>query len=196
MSTRSDIIAQFSNLKWGRIYCHWDGYLAHNGKILFEHYTDQKKVESLIMLGDLSILGPEIGKKHKFDWNGDLYDRHKKKLITDAEYEKLQAKGYEMCTAYKRDRGEKGTDPTIRDTLAQVWPEEDTWTEFTYVWRDGAWLVGDPDEGTQTLVNLGDALLGKKIITPKVKMFGGAILGKHLPHDPKDPDSHKWASNI
>ena len=84
---------------------------------------------------------------------------------------------------------------SVRDTLAQVWPGEDAWTEFTYVWRSAdlslegrKWYVGDPNEGSQTLIDLGDALLGKKIITPKVKMFGGAIIGKHLPHDPKDPD--------
>ena len=194
MSTRSDIIAQLADLRWGRIYCHSDGYLEHNGRILFENYTGQKKIERLIALGDLSSLGPEIGKKHDFNWFDKLYQKRKKNLITDDEFEKAKEVGWNVCRAYGRDRGEKGTSATIRDTLAQVWPEEDTWTEFTYVWRGGKWWVGDPDEGTQTLVDLGEALLGKKIVAPKVKAFG-MTLGKHLPLDPSKP-AHKWAGNL
>ena len=30
------------------VYCHWDGYLDHNGKILLENYKDPFKVQLLI----------------------------------------------------------------------------------------------------------------------------------------------------
>lgn len=39
------------------IYCHFDGYLDGVGKILVEHYTTPKKVESLLNLGPISSLG-------------------------------------------------------------------------------------------------------------------------------------------
>jgi len=73
---------------------------------------------------------------------------------------------------------------TIADTLEGCWPANDTWTEFTYVWTEGQWWVGDPDEGTQTLINLGDALMGKKTLKPAIKVFG-AVVGHHTAHDPK-----------
>ena len=39
------------------IYCHWDGYLSHNGKLLDQHYDSDVKVAELLALGDLSTLG-------------------------------------------------------------------------------------------------------------------------------------------
>lgn len=181
MGTRSDIIVHMADGRWGRIYCHWDGYLEHNGKILFDHYTDQKHAESLIALGDLSVLGPSIGRKHPFDkprYGTPAHELHEKRYAG-------------MCTAYGRDHGEKDVAARFADTLAAAWPETDTWTEFTYVWDDGRWWVGDPDESTQTLIDLGDALTGKKTLKPAVKAFGMTI-GRHAAHDPKNPDTHNW----
>jgi hypothetical protein len=39
-----------------QIYCHWDGYLEHNGKILFNHYVDPYKTRELIDMGSISSL--------------------------------------------------------------------------------------------------------------------------------------------
>lgn len=47
MATRSDIIAKMSDGRWGRIYCHWDGYPEAAGATLLRHYTDQTKIEPL-----------------------------------------------------------------------------------------------------------------------------------------------------
>lgn len=198
MGTRSDIIVHRADGKWHRIYCHWDGYLSHNGKILFDAYTDQKHADALVALGNLSVLGPKIGTKHPFDkpdFNTPAYAVHEKKYDG-------------MCTSYIRDRGlgnwhyaktkaeflklEAGE---IGDTLQAVWPDANTGTEFTYVWDQGKWYVADPDEGTQAMIDLGDALSGKRTLTPNVKAFGGPmVIGKHLPHDPASPDNHKWSS--
>lgn len=117
MGTRSDIIVHRADGKWHRVYCHWDGYLSHNGKILFDHYTAQKQVEALVAPGDLSSLAPKCTKPkgHSFD---------------------EAVKGY--CVYYGRDRGEDDVAGTIGDTLFEVWPEQDAWTEFTYVWCDEA----------------------------------------------------------
>jgi hypothetical protein len=46
------------------IFCHWDGYPEHVGKMLKEHYNTPKKVEELISLGDIDCLYETIGIKH------------------------------------------------------------------------------------------------------------------------------------
>ena len=69
MGTRSSIGVMHGD-KIKAVYCHWDGYLSHNGKILYEHYTSSK-ANQLVALGNLSSLGerlaPEEGQVHTFD---------------------------------------------------------------------------------------------------------------------------------
>lgn len=89
MSTRSRIGIVHPNGFIEHIYCHWDGYPSHVGKMLLEHYTDRSKVEALMKLGNISSLNKDIGEKHPFD-------AHK-----DPRYE-------HMCHAYGRDRGDTG----------------------------------------------------------------------------------------
>jgi len=49
MGTRSMIAIENPHSKAVKaIYCHWDGYLAHNGAILNEHYSNSPKVNNLI----------------------------------------------------------------------------------------------------------------------------------------------------
>ncbi len=178
MGTRSDIIVEGGDGKFRRIYCHWDGYLSHNGRILFDHYTTQAKVEALVALGDLSSLKAEVGVKHPFE----RPTMHTKTYKLTAAYKAFEAKYGNMTTAYGRDRGEEGTAPKVGDTLQAVWPEEDTWTEFTYVWRKdaGKWFVCSADAGAQALVDLGDALLGRVDVEAVSKVpFAGIVLGKH-----------------
>ena len=63
MATRSAIgFIEYDGSVTG-IYCHWDGYISHVGRILQEHYNTIEKVEELLDLGDLSSLGPSIGER-------------------------------------------------------------------------------------------------------------------------------------
>ena len=65
MITRSFIIQQHTDQKeiyYTGIYCHWDGHLEHNGKILLEHYSCPDKLEQLMALGDISLLRPLVRK--------------------------------------------------------------------------------------------------------------------------------------
>jgi hypothetical protein len=161
MGTRSDIIVEQANGTWKRIYCHWDGYVSHNGRILFDHYNSAKLAEAVVKPGDMSSLGPKCSKPQ-----GHSFDNRKP--------------GYSVY--YGRDRGETGTEGTIGASLSEVWPDTETGTEYTYVFmRDrpednfiGGWFVGDADEGQQSLVRLGDVLSGQSAEpTPNVKAFGG-----------------------
>ena len=67
MATRSTIALEYADGTVGQVYCHWDGYLDHNGQILQEHYQDPFKVRALLDLGDLSSLGDDLGDQHDFD---------------------------------------------------------------------------------------------------------------------------------
>ena len=48
MATRSTIAVVNPDNTVTQIYCHWDGYLSHNGRILKESYTDLNAVKELI----------------------------------------------------------------------------------------------------------------------------------------------------
>lgn len=168
MGTRSDIIVHLSDDTWARIYCHWDGHIEHNGRILHRHYNSQEKAEALIALGDLSVLGEKIGIEHPFEWRSRtqpgsaLYKRYEK-----------------MCLAYGRDRKERDAEAVRGASIYEVWPPADTWTEFTYVWDQGKWWVGNPDESSQTVIALSDAIAsnldGKQPIKSAVKAPWGVI---------------------
>lgn len=137
MGTRSDIIVHLTDGTWKRIYCHWDGYLSHNGRILQEYYSTQKKAEALVKPGDLSSLAEKCTKP-----KGHSFDK--------------PVEGY--CVYYGRDRRETNAEGYTGESLAAVWPPEDTWTEFTYVFDADEWYVANPDEGSQTAIKLADAL--------------------------------------
>ena len=99
MGTRSTIALEFADGTVEQIYCHWDGYLEHNGQILAKHYSDPFKLRDLIDQGDLSSLGPNIGFAHPFSPHASKED--------EALYEAAKEAG--ACTFYARDRGETGT---------------------------------------------------------------------------------------
>ena len=123
MGTRSMIAIQNPYSKDIRaVYCHWDGYLEHNGAILQKHYAASSKVNNLIALGDISSLRPEIGEKHAFSRLETPMD--------DEAYDKLYGN---MTTFYTRDRGED-TPFKVFPTLAKA---EDyyTWSEYFYCFK-------------------------------------------------------------
>jgi hypothetical protein len=56
MGTRSTIALEFADGTVEQVYCHWDGYLENNGKILYAHYSDPFKLKELLALGAFSSL--------------------------------------------------------------------------------------------------------------------------------------------
>ena len=97
MATRSTIALEFADGTVQQVYCHWDGYLDHNGKILQEHYTNPFKLRDLIDLGDISSLGECVGEKHPFS-----------RLDVEMSAEQFDDQYGTMTTFYMRDRGESG----------------------------------------------------------------------------------------
>jgi hypothetical protein len=155
MGTRSRIGVMHGD-KVKSIYCHWDGYLEHNGAILQEHY-DSAKANQLVALGDLSSLRPEIGEKHAFS---------QFELPAD-EVEAFKALTENMCTFYGRDRGEKGVEFKVAQTFAEFLGQaEGCGAEYYYIMKDGVWYVGDTYESSplsKKLTVLADALQAETV---------------------------------
>lgn len=123
MGTRSTIALEFADGTVQQVYCHWDGYLEHNGKILQEHYSDPFKLRELIDLGDLSSLAPNIGSQHAFE------------KAPEGE-----------CTFYKRDRNESGCGAKrFKDYADYVANHQ--YEEYEYILRacgdKAVWFVAD-----------------------------------------------------
>jgi hypothetical protein len=60
MGTRSTIALEYADGTVEQVYCHWDGYLDHNGKILQDNYSDPFELQRLINRGDMSSLSKTI----------------------------------------------------------------------------------------------------------------------------------------
>jgi len=148
MGTRSTIALEFADGTVEQVYCHWDGYLEHNGKILQEHYSDPFKLRDLIDMGGISSLGKSIGKKHPFGPAYNETDALKKAKI-EAEFEAAREAGY--TTFYARDRGEDLTKEQFVDF--QDYLAHHQYEEYEYILRrDGNWYVKCHDAPYELLV--------------------------------------------
>jgi hypothetical protein len=153
MGTRSTIALEFADGTVQQVYCHWDGYLDHNGKILQEYYSDPFKLRELIDLGDLSSLRPNIGEKHAF---------------SQFELRAEEVAGYKlltenMCTFYGRDRGETGVDAKKFKDFAD-YRANHQYEEYEYILRacgdKAVWFVADHNDTYMPLV---DALAQQEV---------------------------------
>jgi hypothetical protein len=124
MATRSTISYADENGIYFTIYCHFDGDLSTNGRILLDHYQDIHKIKQLIELGDISILDKNIGGKIDFD-NYQLRRDNKQVL------------------AYERDRNEEDTVASRYTSLIEykigLRLKYDL-CEFHYLFKNDQWL--------------------------------------------------------
>ena len=120
MSTRS-MIGKLEKDGIRAIYCHGEGSIEHNGVCLFRHYQSTEKVDALLELGDLSLMGQNIGERHDFyNYTGDV------------------------CNAYCRDRDEEK-----KDTEARFSPSFEEFVKraeacgvaYIYLYAVDKWLV-------------------------------------------------------
>ena len=143
MGTRSTIALEFADGTVEQVYCHWDGYLDHNGAILKEHYSDPYKLRELIDLGDLSSLRPNIGTKHafsQFSLPADQVEAYKKQTE-------------DWCTFYTRDRGEDC--PARKYKNYADYEANHSYEEYEYILRQvngqAVWFVKCHSEPYKTL---------------------------------------------
>jgi hypothetical protein len=119
MATRSNIGIVNDNGSVTGIYCHWDGYPEHNGKLLLKHYTDSERINGLMSLGSLSILAE------------NLYS-------TDIHTFNNPQEG--VCVAYGRDRGEKNADSKSFTNISEFEKYANrTTADYQYLFNNGKW---------------------------------------------------------
>jgi hypothetical protein len=117
MATRSRIAIKLED-KILSIYCHYDGYPEGVGETLKQHYQDPTKIQSLMDLGNLSILRPEIGEKQDFN--------------------NYASQNEEWCLAYGRDRGEKDTGAIMFSTPERLIAyTKNSDQEYLYLYDNG-----------------------------------------------------------
>jgi|TARA_B110000238_G_C15857759_1_gene323840 hypothetical protein len=121
MSTRSAIGYRNAAGEVRGIYCHWDGYVENNGKILLESYTDAAKIAAMVELGDLSSLGAAIGNQVAFDSPMDVREG--------------------QCVAYGRDRGETDVAAQTFDNIDEFVTHFADGVDYMYVWNGNEWIV-------------------------------------------------------
>ena len=56
MGTASRIGYELPDHSVVSVYCHYDGYVQHNGKLLIKHYRNREDVQELINGGSMSSL--------------------------------------------------------------------------------------------------------------------------------------------
>jgi hypothetical protein len=117
MGTRSRIGVRNTDETVDYIYCHWDGYPKGVGATLVEHYANFNRVNELMKLGDLSVLGKFIGEKQ--DFNDPVKD---------------------CCVAYHRDRGESGINVSTT-TYEDLLSGDDV--DYLYIFDGSYWECYD-----------------------------------------------------
>lgn len=136
MGTRSRIgVMHGDNCK--SVYCHWDGYLDFNGRLLLEHY-DSSKANHLVALGDLSSLRPDV-------------------FVAEGVEHTFEKPAENICIFYGRDRGETDCEFKTDDSFEKFLERADgCGAEYYYIMKDGVWYVGTTYSS--------DAKLGGKLV--------------------------------
>ena len=154
MGTRSRIGVMHGE-KCKSVYCHWDGYLSHNGAILQEHY-DSAKANHLVALGNLSTLGKEIGEKH-------VFSQFELRAEEVQAYKELTEN---WTTFYMRDREEKDQEFEVSHSFDEFLEQcIECGAEYYYIMKDGEWYCGDTYAHTPLSMSL--TLLTEALATEK-----------------------------
>ena len=124
MATRSNIAYKTPEGKIRSVYCHWDGYPAHNGEMLVRYYQQARKIAQLVEMGQISILDEDVfptpNSGHSFD---------------------SPEEG--VTVFYGRDRGETLVGTKEFDDIPS-WIDD--MEEYAYLWNGQEWLVNDHGE--------------------------------------------------
>ena len=151
MGTRSRIGVMHGD-KLKSVYCHWDGYLDNNGRILLEHY-DSSKANHLVAMGDISSLDKEVA-------------------IPEGVQHSFQVPLDGITVFYGRDRGETGTEFQVDEDFVSFMERVDgCGAEYYYIMKDGVWYCGDSYNSSPIsgkLVPLAEALADQDIAKAEI----------------------------
>lgn len=138
MSTRCQVVKKLKDDLYEGIYVHFDGYVRGGvGETLYKYYSNERLVDKLLALGDLSSLG-------KYPESDVDYWKRTSNPSSISDF--TTRNGY--CVAFK-DR-----DFNL-DRRARTGPLDDFFSdEYCYVWKDNEWYICDYEhkEGTKLSV--------------------------------------------
>ena len=124
MATRSRIGLQLSDDSIVSVYCHYDGYPAHNGRVLRTHFDTIEKVRELIDGGDMSCTRTNVG------WNNETLP--------------------EVGPLYYSARGED-CPPRHDETMTEFFNNGE---EFGYIYQNGEWFCYDTKTWSDTFAQV------------------------------------------
>jgi hypothetical protein len=130
MSTRSNIgYLDPKTGKYHSVFVQWDGYMSHNGRILYYHYKTLNKVKMLVNLGAILSINKNV-RPPKNPIFRNLFG----KLIPVKKHT-FDTPDRNTVVAYHRDYCEtwENAKPTISDTFPMDW-------SWAYCFNDGKWL--------------------------------------------------------
>lgn len=142
MATRSRIALKNNKGQYESIYCHYDGYVEHNGKMLKEHYNNFYKILGLISLGDISSLRQEV-------------------YIPENEVHTFDNPLKEVTVAYHRDRQEDFNSCTFNHLYDMVLHCYNEGEEFLYFYEGDKWFY----------IEINEVTVDKDYISYKVKQL-------------------------
>ena len=116
MATHSTIAVQFEDGTIAQSYCHWDGYIANNGRLLAENYNSLEAAKELVSFGSISSLA--------------------ERAVPSGPHSYSERESG-VTVFYGRDRGEA-------DTTADTYVDYHDYIrhcdgDFNYLFRNGRW---------------------------------------------------------
>jgi len=157
MGTRSRIGLALGPDQIVSVYCHYDGYIEHNGRKLVENYNTKELVEDLINGGDMSSLHsihmweskPLKQVIHKVDDDGDAYKEVKYMTDDDGNWVYSPVKATPAPMYYS----ERGEDCPPQFTTFDEFLSDDCGEEWCYLFTPGSgwqcWKLGWGETNTQ-----------------------------------------------
>ena len=125
MGTRSRIGIEMPDHSVVSVYCHYDGNVEHNGKILVEHYQNREDVKELIDGGSMSSL------RTRQTWGfGPLLRDDKGEYICDSEGNIMSENDRDPQPQYHTERGD---DLVVDHTSFDEFVSSDCGEEYAYL---------------------------------------------------------------
>ena len=162
MATRGTISIVTERTKNGvgrTIYTHWDSYPSNNGRILLEHYKDAEKINSLIGLGDISVLAENV-RPGKEGIRRKMNEKYEYDLIPTKEPHSFDKPHDGVVVAYMRDRKEKDVEahPFQGKAPNKKFSEE---YDYLFVESENKWYVRDNHKSRPKFVELTEKVCEK-----------------------------------
>ncbi len=120
MATRSTIAVENEDGTIAWVYCHWDGYVSHNGRLLVENYNTRTKALGLVALGSISLLAENL---------------------FPSEHHTFEDPQPGVVVAYYRDRGEDFTMNVCRNRNEYEVEMQHSGEEYNYLFTKDMWFV-------------------------------------------------------